>query len=372
MSSHDEPAEEAAVSAWPYVSVIMPARNEEAFIDRSLGAVLAQDYPPDRFEVLVADGMSTDGTRARVQALAGGPVSVRLLDNPGRITPMAMNIGIRAASGSVIVRVDGHAVIPPEYVRRAVLALWRTGAHNVGGAVRSVSTGVVASAIAAALSSRFGVGGSAWHYAETERETDTVPFGVYPAWVLDRIGLYDEELVRNQDDELNDRLLKAGGRIVLCPELRSDYYPRATLQKLARQYHQYGLWKVRVLQKHPRQLRKSHFVPGAFVAALILGIIGAPLWGVARLLLGLVLLLWGAGALAASLAAARRWGWRVVPLMPIAFLVVHVSYGLGFLAGLIRFAGRWGDAGAPVAPLPAGRPGLQRDERPTPPGVVHG
>ena len=337
----------------PPVSVVMPIRNEGDFIERSLGAILAQDYPPGKLEVVVVDGMSDDDTRDRVAALAGGTIPVRLLDNPSRFVPAAMNIGIRASSGSVIVRVDGHTIIAQDYVRCAAQALHRTRAHNVGGLMCPVPEGHVRRSVTAATSSRFGVGAAVFHYSETEREADTVYLGTYPKWVLEHIGMYDEEFVRNQDDELNDRLRKAGGRVMLCPEIRSDYYPRTTLTKLAKQYFQYGWWKVRCYQKHPRDVSLAHLVPGAFALALVGGAVLMPFIGIVRLLWVAMLSVYAAGAVAFSVAAGRTHGWTIVPTTGLVFPIVHLSYGFGFLLGAFRFAAGWMSVDAGIQPLPS-------------------
>ena len=340
-------------SQLPVVSVIMPIRNEGKFIERSLGAVLDQDYPHDRLEVLVVDGMSNDGTRDTVRSvLTNTDISGKLLDNPGRIVPTAMNIGINTAKGTVIVRVDGHTIIEPDYVRLAVEALRRTGAHNVGGLMRPVPSGYIPRAVAAAMSSPFGVGASIFHYAEHEAEADTVYLGVYPKWVLEHVGMYDEEFVRNQDDELNDRVRKAGGRIMLCPELKSAYYPRSTLKKLAKQYFQYGWWKVRCYQKHPKHVGKGHLVPTAFVLAFIVGLALLPVDILFANLWLLMMITYGAGAILSAFALGPQYGWSLVPILPIVFFTMHFSYGLGMLLGAIRFATRWRKGACRVPPLP--------------------
>jgi succinoglycan biosynthesis protein ExoA len=327
----------------PFVSVVMPVRNEAGFIERSLGSVLGQDYPADRMEVIVADGMSDDGTREMVCAAAGRDARVRLVDNPGRIAPTALNAALAGARGTIIIRVDGHTEIASDYVRQCVLELERTGADNVGGRMEAEGNGTVRQAIAAATSSPFGVGGARFHYSEAEEWVDTVYLGAWRRTTFDSLGLFDEELVRNQDDEFNYRLRAAGGRILLSPKIRSRYYGRSSLSSLARQYFQYGLWKVRVLQKHPRQMRPRHFIPPLYVATLLLLALGALFAPATR-----VGLLGGAGiyvvaCLFASAAAARRTRFPEALLLPAVFAVLHLSYGIGFLAGLVRFAGRWGD-----------------------------
>lgn len=331
----------------PVVSVVMPIRNEERFIRRSLGAVLAQDYPADRLEVLVVDGMSSDGTRAIVRSLQQAHPAVRLIDNPGRIVPTGLNRALAQARGAIIVRVDGHTEIAPNYVRVAVSELLRSGADNVGGKMSAVGVGAFGEAVALATSSPFGVGGARFHYSDREEWVDTVYMGAWHRRVFERIGGFDEELVRDQDDELNYRLRKHGGTILLSPRLRSRYTVRGSLRSLWRQYFQYGFWKVRVLQKHPRQMRPRQFVPPTFVAALIGSALLAPLGRAGRLLCAAVVGAYISANLAASAWVARRGSRACRPWLPLVFAALHLGYGSGFLVGLARFAHRWreGDAG---------------------------
>ena len=331
---------------YPLVSVIMPVRNEAAYIERSLGAVLAQEYPADRLEILVVDGMSGDGTREAVLAHAAADPRIRLLDNPAGIVPPGLNIGIGRARGEIIVRVDGHCEIAPDYVRRCVEHLLAghdgTPVEAVGGPIETIGETAEAEAIALAMSSWFGVGGSAFRtIKDRPLLVETVAFPAYRRATLQRLGPFDEELVRNQDDEYNYRLLKSGGRILLSPDIRSRYYSRGSLRSLWRQYYQYGYWKVRVMQKHPRQMRSRQFVPPAFVAGLAgsaaLGMVFRPF----RALLGVVLALYLAANVVASLSLGREHAPRLLVIHPI----LHLSYGLGFLAGLVHFAGRFGVSG---------------------------
>ena len=348
---------------WPFVSVILPVRNESAFIGISLGSVLKQDYPLDRMEVLVVDGQSTDDTRECVKAMSRDTFPVKLLDNPKRIIPSAMNVGLAAARGPIILRVDGHSTIAPDYVRRAVLALKRTGAQNVGCGVYNKAVNYPSRAISAATGSPFGVGGSTYHFDFKEQETDCVFMGAFPKWVLEHLGGYNEEMACNEDDELSFRLRKAGGRVVLVPELESQYYPRSSFLKMTRQFFRYGYWKVRVMQLHPRQMRPSHFVPAAFTLALAGGAplaVFVPIAGWTWL--GMVVL-WSLGAVAASVPAAKRDGWDLFPVLPLTFFLLHVSYGGGFLAGLVRFLPKWFMKKRVVKRLPTDTPVWETIER---------
>lgn len=222
----------ALLSERPFVSIVVPCRNETEYIRPLLDSILANTYPRDRLEVLIVDGMSDDGTRAVIAEYVARHPVIRLLDNPKRITPCALNLGISRARGTIIVRMDAHASYPPNYVADLVDWLERTGADNVGGAWVTLPGGdtATARAIAAALSHPFGIGNARYRLGTTElREVDTVPFGCFRRDVFDRVGLFDEELVRNQDDEFNFRLLRAGGRILLVPGVVSHYYARRTL-----------------------------------------------------------------------------------------------------------------------------------------------
>lgn len=322
---------------WPTVSVIMPIRNEVGYIHKSLEAVLQQDYPRDRVEVLVVDGMSDDGTREYLRERMHDDERIRLLDNPRRIVPTALNIALRHARGDIVVRVDGHCEIAPDYVRACVHAIETHGVECVGGPIETVGVGVVGRAIAAAMSSPFGVGTARFRTNPGEqRLVDHLAFGAYRRTAFDLVGTFDEELVRNQDDEFSFRLTRAGGRILLTPEARSRYFGRGTLKGLWRQYFEYGFWKVRVIQKHRRLASWRHLVPLAFVAAVLgttaLGGVTGSVWWPAA-----VLLPYAALNLIASVSAAGRAGWGVLAILPPVFATLHVAYGIGFGWGVWAF-----------------------------------
>jgi succinoglycan biosynthesis protein ExoA len=321
----------------PLVSVVIPMRNEAAYIHRCIDSVVAQDYPVDRCEIIVVDGDSDDDSLAVLRAYGD---RLRVLHNPSRIVPTAMNVGTRAACGEIIARVDAHTVIEPDYLRIGVETLQRTGADNVGGPMRSVGGGPMGDAIALAMSSRFGIG-AYFHFATEDREVDTVYMGMYPRRVFEHIGLFDEELVRNQDDELNYRLRKAGGRIFITTRMRSYYQNRQSLKTLWRQFFQYGEWKIRVLQKHPRQMSPRQFVPPLFVLSVVVTALGALWLRPVGWLLVVVLGAYAAALCAAGWTVARQHGWRHFPLVLAAFATMHLSWGSGFLVGVARFAGRW-------------------------------
>jgi len=327
----------------PFVSVVMPVRNEAAFMERSLGSVVAQDYPSDRMEILIADGLSQDGTREVISQFQQKHLNIKTVDNPGKIVARGLNAALRQAKGEVIVRVDGHCEIASDYLRRCIGHLLNDGVEAVGGPVETVGQSYVARVVATAMSSWFGVGGSAFRVANSPTQfTDTVAFPAYTRAVIDQAGPFDEELVRNQDDEYNYRLRKRGLKILLAADVRSRYYSRATLKGLASQYFQYGYWKVRVMQKHPWQMRLRHFAPPLLVAALLSPIILLALFPEAKYLSGLILGGYVVLLIGASILATKKDKWSLLPLLPIAFATLHLSYGVGFLIGLAKFWNRWG------------------------------
>jgi succinoglycan biosynthesis protein ExoA len=330
------------MQAVPLVSVVIPVRNEEAFIHQGITAALNQDYPPEKLEVLVADGRSEDGTQDIVRELQWTYTNLRLVDNPDRITSGGLNAGIRQARGDVIIIVGGHAEMAHDYVQASVQALREWEADAVGGVIETVGETTEARAIALAMSSRFGVGGVSFRTGKAQAgPADTVVFGAYRKEAIALAGLFNTELVRNQDDEFNYRLRKLGGRLVFSPTIRARYYSRSSLRATWRQYFQYGYWKVRVLQKHPQQMSWRQFAPPALALAVIISLMLA-----LAVPGGWIALLFVAGSymgsnLLASLLLARANGWQYLRFLPSAFASLHLSYGFGFWWGAIRFFRHW-------------------------------
>lgn len=328
----------------PFVSIIVPVHNEERSITRVLECLRTQDYPRDRMEIIVADGMSTDSTRRIVSRAAAADSRVHLVNNARRIMAAGFNEGLKVARGDILIMMGGHTEVAPDYVRACSSLLQKSLADCVGGPTSTVGETDTAQAIALAMSSRFGVGGVAFRTGCRERKyVDTVPYGAYTRNILERIGPLDEEFVHGQDDELNYRLRKLGGRILIAPEIRSRYTSRSSIRSLWWQYFQYGYWKVRVLQKHARQMQLRHFVPAAFVCSLLLSItVAAVLPAIGD---SMLLLLSGSYLLASlfvSVSLAFRQGkWWLAPALATIFPVLHFSYGTGFLVGLAKFSNRW-------------------------------
>ena len=318
----------------PMVSVIVPMFNEEQFIRACLDSILAQDYPLSCMEILVVDGGSTDASRRIVESYVEVYPNVRLLDNPRRIQAAALNVGLRHASGDIIVRCDAHATYAPDYVRSAVEALVAGKAENVGGTQVAVGRGYLGNAIALALSTPFGVGDARFRYATQEELVDTVYLGAWRASTLRELGGWNEEWAVNEDYELNYRLRARGGRILVTPTMRLRYYVRDSLRGLAKQYFRYGFWKVKTLRAHPASLRWRQAVPPLFALALI-GSAGAAMYD--RWLALIVPGVYVVGTIVGSVALGLRRGWKYVPVLPFVFATMHVCWGIGFLIGIFRF-----------------------------------
>lgn len=328
----------------PLVSTIIPIRNEEGIIRRNLEAIFAQDYPQGQLEILAIDGLSEDNTRTIVQALQADCPNLQLIDNPARFTPHALNVGLRSASGEIIIILGGHSEIASDFISQCVAALHTYDVDAVGGVIETVGETYQARVIALAMSSRFGVGGVTFRIGHGEPVVvDTVVYGAYKRKIVELAGGFDEELIRNQDDEYNYRIRKLGGKLLFSPRIRSRYFSRGSLRKLWTQYYQYGLYKVRVLQKHPRQMRPRQFAPAIFVGAVVGGGLLSLLIPTLGLLWIGVLILYLSVNILASVVSAARNGWIYLPLLPLVFATLHFSYGLGFWHGLVKFRNRWGN-----------------------------
>lgn len=321
----------------PSVSVVVPCRNEAATIESCVRSILAQKSPPGDFEVLIADGMSDDGTRDILARLVLESPRIRVIDNEQRIVSTGLNAAIRAAYGAIIIRMDAHTRYAPDYIGQCLATLHQTGADNVGGPWIARGTHYVSRAIAATFHSPFVVGGARSHDPHYEGPVDSVYLGCWPRTVFDRIGMFDEELVRNQDDEFNLRLHRAGGKIWQSPRIKSWYEPRSSLRVLAKQYQQYGYWKVLVIRKHHQPASIRHLIPGGFVLALLGLPILALWWPLAGWCWLSLLILYGGLNLTAAFFTAAKSGWRLYPLLPVVAVCYHVAYGYGFLRGLLDF-----------------------------------
>lgn len=319
------------------LSVVCPIYNEERYIGSCIESILSQDYPKADLEVLFVDGMSTDRTREIVGEYARTHPFIRLIDNPRKIVPCAMNIGIRASRGEVIVRLDAHAIFPTNYFSELVHFLDALQADNVGGVCLTlpVNDTPVCRGIANVLSSGFGVGNSYFRIgAKDILAVDTVPFGCFRRELFERIGFFDEELTRNQDDEFNGRIIKHGGKIYLLPHLTISYYARDSIRKVWKMYYQYGLFKPLVNKKLGRPATIRQFFPPCFVAGVVLGPVLGFVWPWFWIAYLAVILCYLALATVYSLRYSKKW--KDVLLQDCIYFVVHFSYGAGYLAGLMK------------------------------------
>ena len=315
------------------ISVIVPCRNERHHIDTFCDSALHQALPEGwQMEVLIADGDSNDGTRERLALRCASDPRLVVVDNPGRIVSTGLNACLAKAQGTIIARLDVHTQFAPDYLAQCIETLERTNADNVGGPWVAKGTGPTGSAIAAAFQCRWVVGGALSRDTRYEGEVDTVYLGCWPRSVFDRFGLFDETLVRNQDDEHNLRLRLGGARIWQSPRVRSTYQPRNSLGHLFAQQRQYGYWRPFVMRKHGQPGSARQLVPALFVAAATACVLAA--WWSALPLGGLVLAYAFYIAIATVSAARSANNWQLAARLPVVIAAFHIGYGLGTWRGL--------------------------------------
>ena len=322
-----------------WLSVIVPCRNERAFVDDFLDALAAQRLPAGwNTEWLVADGGSDDGTRERLDARARVDARLVVVDNPRRIVSTGLNACLARARGEVIARLDVHTIYAEDYLAQCLAALERSGADNVGGPWIAAGDAPMQRAIAATFQSRWVVGGARSRDAAYEGAAETVYLGCWPRSSFERFGGFDEALVRNQDDEHNLRMVRGGGRVWQSAAIRSIYRPRASLAQLFAQQRQYGYWRSFVLRKHGAPASWRQLVPAAFVLALAVAVLISP-WAGARPLATL-LGTYGLYLAVVSLAVANGAGWSLLWRLPLAIAAFHLGYGLGTWQGLLAIGVR--------------------------------
>ncbi len=325
----------------PSVSIIIPCYNEKDTIGKLLDAIYAQTFPRADLEVVIADGMSTDGTRAQITAFADShpDLHIAVADNLARSIPASLNCAMREAQGEIILRLDAHSMPYPDYIERSVANLEAGLGENVGG-IWEIHPGArtwVAQSIAVAASHPLGVGDALYRHTDKAALVDTVPFGAFKRELLALIGFFDETLLSNEDYEFNARIRKSGGRIWLDPSIRSVYFARPTLAKLARQYARYGFWKWRMLRRYPETLRWRQGLPPLFVLSLLVGAGLAVFLPVFRILLAAEIIIYLAALAAVGGQAAL--GQKETHLffgLPLAIATMHMAWGAGFLWSMIK------------------------------------
>ncbi len=314
----------------------MPVRNEEGFIRGSLQSLVDQSYPASECEIIVVDGRSSDRTREITEEIRERNPQVRYLDNPAGIVPTAMNIGIRAARGEIIIRADGHNVYPRDYAANCVKYLEETGADNVGGPWATVAADESLSArlVAAILSSPFGVGNSKFRTSREEGFVDTVPFGAFRREIFDRVGMYNEKLVRNQDNELNARIRKAGGKIYITPALTTHYHPVKNFLGLLKYAFKTSQWHIFTLRENRGSMGVRHLAPAMFLLLLLILMPASFASATALAFLIGILCAYILTGFYFSLRAKAEGNWDVAAVQPFATMCFHMTYGAGTLFGL--------------------------------------
>ncbi|HWO17408.1 MAG TPA: glycosyltransferase family 2 protein [Kofleriaceae bacterium] len=315
------------------VTIAMPSFNEEHYIEACIASVQAQDYPAELIEILVADGRSTDRTREILARLAEADPRIRMVDNPARLQAAGLGLLVKEATGDVIVRMDVHAEYAPDYVRRCVETLERTGADNVGGAQRAKAKTPFQQALCAALASPLGVGGARYRSAEAEGFVDTVFLGAFRRKVFETVGLWDPGAITNEDAELNQRILDSGGQIYLSKDIVVHYFPRDSIKTLAKQYFRYGRGRARTLLKLGRFPTLRPLLPFFLVSGATALLLVPPLWPFAPAAFATYALATGAEAV----RVGHKLGARALPTIWAIFPVLHASHGAGFAAGLWQY-----------------------------------
>lgn len=315
------------------VTIAMPAYNEEKFIEGCIASVQAQDYPSELIEILVADGRSTDRTRDVLARLSEQDPRIRVIDNPARLQAAGLGLLVKEAASDVIVRMDVHAEYAPDYVRKCVETLERTGADNVGGAQRAKAKTPFQRALCAALESALGVGGARYRSAEAEGYVDTVFLGAFHRRVFETVGLWDPGAITNEDAELNQRILDSGGQIYLSRDIVVHYFPRDSFKSLAKQYFRYGRGRARTLLKLGTVPTLRPFGPFLMVAGAAAMLAFPPAWPLAPAAFATYALITGAEAV----RFAHKLGPRGIATAWAIFPTLHISHGLGVAAGFLRY-----------------------------------
>lgn len=329
----DSPHAPADTRDWPPISVVMPVLNEERHLREAVDMILAQSYPGE-IEIVLAVGPSRDRTQEVADAIAAADSRVTVVPNPSGRTPSALNAAIAASRNGIIARVDGHAMLPSDYLRVAVETLAETGADNVGGVMAAEGVTPFEQAVARAMTSKIGVGAAAFHVGGTAGPADTVYLGVFRREALERVGGYDEHFQRAQDWEMNHRIRQTGGLVWFQPAMRVTYRPRPNVKALAKQYFHYGRWRRVVWRTHEGTINPRYLAPPAAVLGIVLGLLAAPFFPLALILPGGYV----AAVLAGSVLTGGGLPFTVLLRLPVVYATMHICWGWGFITSPRKLA----------------------------------
>lgn len=323
------------------VSVIIPARNEADHIKQCIQSIYKNKSKDIDIEIIIVDGMSNDNTDKEVISLLSEGMPIQILKNEKKITPIGMNIGLEKCKGDYLLFSGAHAFFPSDYIGKCLDSLNRkTEVWCAGGSIRTISESYWGRVIAAAMSSPFGVGNAKFRMLTSSGYVDTLAFGLYPRWVFDRIGKFDECLIRNQDDDFNYRIIKAGGKIYLDSKIVSTYYGRSSILKLIRQYYQYGFWRVKTIIKHHSISSIRQIIPAIFILCIVLGGVLSCFSNLIAFLYLIFLFIYVLFLMVGTVDVAKNSGLNIAISAPLIFVVLHCSYGIGFWSGVFAYSTR--------------------------------
>ncbi|MFL3051213.1 MAG: glycosyltransferase family 2 protein [Candidatus Neomarinimicrobiota bacterium] len=314
------------------VSIIIPMLNEEKYIGKCLMSLVNQDWEGPPIEVIVVDGLSKDRSQEIVEGFMSNFSRLRIIENPNRITPISLNMGVKASTGEVIIILGAHSYVSEDFISKNLFYLNTMVVDCVGGSIAPIGDSYQGDSIALAMSSPIGVGNAFYRYSKVQRLVDTVQFGAYRRAIFEKVGFFDEDLVRNQDFELNHRIVSTGGRILLAPEVHGYYVVRSSILKLFKQYFDYGYWKTKVILKEVSAFRLRYQIPPIFIVSLgITGILGL-FFPIFLSLFKSILFLYGSLVILTSLKISINNGIKYFPVLPFAFMTLHFGFGLGLIA----------------------------------------
>ena len=330
------------ITKCPFVTIILPVKNEKQYITSALNSIFNQNYPENKIELLIADGCSTDGTTEIIKNFQKNHLNIKLIENFGEIVSEGFNLALSQSIGEYILRIDGHSEIPPNYLKNCIELMIKGRADIVGGCIETLSRGVVGRAISVAQASLFGVGGVKFRNSQQSKAgfVDTLAFGLHKRELFAELGGYDEEMIYNQDDEFNFRVTQAGKKIWMNPILKTKYIARSNYKKLFKQYFNYGLYKVRGFQKRGRIFSIRHLIPSLFLGGLLSSFLIGYLYNYFfpfNILLGTYIIT------NIIYSIVKSTSYLMIPFIFISFCVLHISYGTGLIWGLLKFSNKWSD-----------------------------